>query len=411
MNYTILGFGGRGRNYAMLAKREGATLEAVIDISQDKLKAAKNLYNLPDDRLFLSFDEFLTKKIPSGYIFICTQDKDHEEHAIKAMRAGYDILLEKPIAHTLEACENIINTSKQTGRKVFVCYVLRYSAYFKKIKELCESGVLGELVAIEQKENVGYWHQAHSFVRGDWRNADESTPMIIAKCCHDLDIIKWLADSLATKVYSKGRLTHFKKENAPQGATAFCTGGCKAKDICPYDAEKLYLARWKAIRDPFKKWKWDCWPQSRLMSDGVVTEEKLVKAINKGQFGRCVYACDNTVVDYQTVDIEFQNGVYASLTMTAFSHDCYRELRVRGTKGEVVADMLKNEIILREFGKKEVNVKADSKDMHGGGDALLIKGLFSGNMSADVSDGLESHIIGFSAEKSRVSGLPVIIRD
>ena len=183
---VILGYGGRGRNYALLCKnvanKSSFEIVAVIDTSKDKLGLAKKELNLPDEMLFENLDDFCKLPKMADYMFICTQDKQHHEHAIKALNCGYNLLLEKPIATTLEDCVDIAKVANEKGLKVDVCHVLRYSGYYEKIKEVMDSGVLGKIISIEQVENVAYWHQAHSFVRGDWKNSEESTPMILAKC-------------------------------------------------------------------------------------------------------------------------------------------------------------------------------------------------------------------------------------
>ena len=194
---AILGYGGRGYHYAKMCRQMDKDFQivAVIDNSEDKRRLAKETAKLDDAQLFSSLDVFLAAPKTADWLFICTQDKDHREHAVSALKKGYHLLLEKPVACTPEDCLEIERTAKELNRQVAVCHVLRYSLYYEKIKEIIESGILGKIIAIDQVENVAYWHQANSYVRGDWRRADESTPMILAKCCHDLDIAVYLANS------------------------------------------------------------------------------------------------------------------------------------------------------------------------------------------------------------------------
>lgn len=409
---SILGYGGRGFNYAKLCKSMKSDYEivAVVDHSREKLDLAKSTHNLPDKQLFISLDDFLSKSKAADWVFVCTQDKDHIEHSVKLLKKGYNLLLEKPVACSAQDCLEIERVSKEMNCQVAVCHVLRYSLYYEKIKEIMDSGVLGKIIAIDQVENVAYWHQAHSFVRGDWGIAAQSNPMILAKCCHDLDIAVYLADSKCKQVTSQGSLHYFNKENAPKGATEYCLDGCEVKSTCPYDCEKLYVDKIKHLPKSAIR---AIWPQSRLMADSIVTIPKLYDAMKNTDFGKCVFLSDNDVVDYEVTTMLFENGINSTLTMTAFSSTCYRETRIRGTLGELVCDMEKNKIILYQFGKRKKRVRLNTRlDAHGGGDKRLIEHLAKGELKTNISESIESHLIGFAAEKSRLSGsVPVIIDD
>ncbi len=399
---AVIGYGGRGCNYTNLCKgmKDKYEITAVIDNSKDKLAQAKKITGLQDNQLFSSLDSFLEAPKTADWLFVCTQDKDHKEHSVKALKKGYNLLLEKPIACTPEDCIEIERAAKENNREVAVCHVLRYSVYYDKIKEIMDSGILGKIISIEQVENVGYWHQAHSFVRGDWRNKEESTPMILAKCCHDLDIAVYLAESKCAQVMSQGQLNFFKKENAPEGATEYCLGGCKAKETCPYDCEKLYVKGLKHLPKSSIKYMW---PQSRLMPDGIVTVPKLYEAMKTTDFGKCVFLSDNNVVDYQVTTMLFENGINSTLTMTAFSGPCYRETRIRGSLGELICDMGKSKIMLELFGRKKKRIRLHQVlDAHGGGDKRLIEYLAEDKLKTDISTSIESHLIAFAAEESRI---------
>lgn len=406
INVAILGYGGRGRRYAGQCRLHPSALKvvAVIDVVPEKLELAKKREGLADDKVFSSLDEFLAVPKFADYLFICTQDKSHHEHALKALDAGYNLLLEKPVACSVEDCLDIERKAKEKGLKVDVCHVLRYSRYYEKIKEIMDSGVLGQIVAIDQVENVAYWHHAHSYVRGDWRRAEDSNPMILAKCCHDLDLAVYLSGSRCKSVSSVGQNNYFNKEHAPEGATPFCLGGCKAKDKCPYDAERLYVTRIKPLPAPAIK---RMWPQTRLMTDSVVTIPKLYEALKTSNFGRCVFLLDNDVVDHQVVQMVFENGITSTLIMSAYSGGApYRETRIRGTLGELDCDLGKNEIRMRIFGHtvKTVHTGFPIGGGHGGGDERMIERLSKGELKTDISMSIESHLIGFAAEKSRLLG-------
>ena len=405
---AILGYGGGGYHYAKMCRQMDKDFQivAVIDNSEDKRRLAKETAKLDDAQLFSSLDVFLAAPKTADWLFICTQDKDHREHAVSALKKGYHLLLEKPVACTPEDCLEIERTAKELNRQVAVCHVLRYSLYYEKIKEIIESGILGKIIAIDQVENVAYWHQAHSYVRGDWRRADESTPMILAKCCHDLDIAVYLANSKCRQVISQGQLNYFKRENAPEGATEYCLGGCKAKKECPYDCEKLYVNTLKHL--PKKAIK-GAWPQSRLIADSIVTIPKLYEAMKTTRYGKCVFLSDNDVVDYQITTMLFENGINSTLTMTAFSGPSYRETRVRGALGELVCNMGENKIVLHIFGKKAKKIRLHKRlDAHGGGDKRLMEYFAKDKLKTDISLSIESHLIGFAAEESRLNGgMPV----
>jgi len=320
-------------------------------------------------------------------------------------------LLEKPIACNIADCISIRDKASEKGLTVDVCHVLRYSAYYTQIKDIMDSGVLGKIIAIEQVENVAYWHQAHSFVRGDWGKSADSNPMILAKCCHDLDIAVYLAGSECDAISSVGALNYFKRECAPEGATEYCMGGCKAKAKCPYDAEKLYL---KPLLHMPKKYM-SMWPQSRLMADGIVTIPKMERAIRETRYGKCVFMSDNDVVDYQNTIIQFANGITSTLTMTAFSgKHSSRETRIRGSLGEIIANTQKSYMTLEVFGQKikKVRLPLSSIGSHGGGDSRMIAALGSGKIRTNIALSVESHIMGFCAEESRLNGgVPVKIAD
>lgn len=402
---AVLGYGGRGRTYAQICKNMKTHYQviAVIEKNPKVLQIAKKEHKLNDNQIFSDYDEFLKQRKEADLLMICTQDQQHFEHTIKALDKGYDILLEKPIAVTEEECIAIERKAKELGRKVDVCHVLRYTGFFSKLKELTDSGIIGKIISIEHNENVCYWHQAHSFVRGDWRNSASSTPMILAKCCHDLDLIRWMANSPCTEVASTGKLHFFNKENAPNGSAMRCTDGCKIKKECPYDAEKLYIDTYKRMPYPFKKYMW---PNSRLPEDRVCTLPKLQKAIQEGDFGKCVFHCDNNVVDYQQVQMRFENGINATLIMTAFSNKGYRNTIIRGTLGEIQGNFEKGKIVLELYGKRKKVFRTSVKDIfyaHGGGDQKLIEALAEDLTKTDISQSVESHLMGFAAEKSRLN--------
>lgn len=401
MNVAIIGFGSRGQYYAKLFKERGVKIVAVCDKNDEKLEIARKNCEVSSANLFKKEEEFFTDK-RADLCVVSTQDADHYGHAIKAMNLGYDLLLEKPIAATLDECVEIKDIAERLNRKVFVCHVLRYAPFIATIKKELESGKYGKVVTINHTENVAYWHQTHSYVRGNWRRSEDSTPMIIAKCCHDIDLIVWFIGSHCKYVSSYGSLDYYTEKHAPEGSAAYCYD-CKYINDCPYSAERIY------IKDRASK-GFLGWPCDTVIPNPTV--EKLRAALKRGQYGRCVFRCDNDVPDHQIVNMEFENGVTASLTMTAFGESS-RVIFLHCEEGEMYGFIDENIIHCNIFGKEKYTIDvariADVFDGHGGGDALMIDDVINA-MSGKPSFGLtsvetsvESHIIGFNAEESRLN--------
>lgn len=413
---AIAGCGSRGKDtYAKYQEQQPDRMKivAVADIDPDKLQEMKQRYGLDDRQLYPSAEAMLKEERLADVMFICTPDRLHYNIAMDALRKDYHLLLEKPIAPTEQECLDIAHLADERQRHVVVCHVLRYTVFYQKIKELIESGLIGEVISIQAIEKVCYWHQAHSFVRGNWSNAENSTPMILQKCCHDLDILLWLANKKCERVTSFGSLRHFTPAFAPAGAPQRCTDGCPVADRCPYNAERFYLSR---LREGDLDW-----PLNVL--NPAPTEENILHALETGPYGRCVYHCDNNVVDHQVVALELQDGLTIDLTMCAFTAEGGRHLRVMGTHGEITGDMHAKLIEVTPFmGEPSViDVASLSDDFsgHGGGDmhmvdeffALLSDGAGPDSMSSAVSRSVVSHQAALAAEKSRLSGgMPVMLQ-
>ncbi len=393
----VLGAGSRGNAYAAYSRVRPEELEIVAVAEPDKIRREQfaERYHIGAENCFASWEEALSKPKLADAVFVCTLDEMHTAPALKALELGYNVLLEKPMSNREEECIAIEQAARESGRILTVCHVLRYTPFFQKIKELLKEGTLGKIATIDLIENVGYWHQAHSFVRGNWRDCEETSPMILAKSCHDLDIISWLMEEKCEWISSFGSLLHFTKENRPEGAPDNCMEGCPHSEECPYYAPKVYLTGNTK------------WPVDVLTTD--LTKEGIEKALREGPYGRCVYGCDNNVVDHQVVNMEFTGGATASFTMTGFTADFTRQIKIMGTKGQIMADLEKNEIRLHLFGEDERTVPVTAGEDgfgHGGGDfgavqnfVRLINGEGDNLTSAHAS--LQSHLMCFAAEKSR----------
>lgn len=406
---AIIGLGGRGlHTYARYQDKfpDRMKIVAVADVVAEKVKYAGDRYNVPEENRFDSAESLLAREKLADVLIVATQDRQHRAHAMAALERGYDILLEKPVAVTVKDCLDIRDAAIKAQRMVAICHVLEYTAFYRKIKDLIGSGAIGEPVAVNAVENVGYWHQAHSFVRGNWRNDNIESPMILQKCCHDFDILCWLLGKRCLSVSSIGSLKYFKESNAPEGSAARCVD-CKYRDSCPYSAMKIYL---DGEEIGFRKGNAD-WPCNILAENP--TEEKLTEAMKTGPYGRCVFRCDNNVVDHQIVNMQMEDEITVSLTMTGFTAYNYRSIKIMGTLGEITADQRSNLITVTPFGGKstvyDVAKLTDDLSGHGGGDNRMMSEMFEalengGNVSSGIVGAIASHLIAFAAEESRLHG-------
>lgn len=410
----IIGAGDRGTGYAKYAelcpdKAAVAGVAEPRDFQRSQLAAA---HGIPLAHVFTDWKQAAALPKFADAAIICTQDAMHLEPAIAFAEKGYHILLEKPMAPHAADCVRITDAVRRHGIIFGVCHVLRYTTYTRELKRLLDAGAVGEIVSVDHVEPVGYWHQAHSFVRGNWRNEKESSFMLLAKSCHDLDWLRHIVGRPCERVSSFGRLTHFTPANRPAGAADRCLD-CAVEGNCPYSAKRLYFK--------FLNEKKHGWPLSVVTHD--FTPEALEKALSEGPYGRCVYACDNDVVDHQVVNLEFQGGATATFTMTAFSHmGCGRSTRIFGTRGEITGDSAV--ITVHDFltnTKREIDTrKLDASVLggHGGGDGNIMESFVSAIASNDPSkilsgpaETLESHLMVFAAEKARREGRIVEIAE
>lgn len=416
LTIAVIGCGDRGMNvYAAMEEKYPDRLKVVAcaDINPAKRALMQKRHGITDENCFETGEELLAKEKLADALVIATLDRDHYKYAIPAMKKGYHLLLEKPVSPDLKECLEIAKVAKEYDRKVVVCHVLRYTAFYRKIKEFLDEKIIGDVVTIQAIEPVAYWHQGHSFVRGNWRNSDETSPMILQKCCHDLDIFVWLTDKSVKSVSSFGSLHEFKPEKAPEGASKYCLDGCPYIDTCLYSAKKQYLAQIESGDDK--------WPVNVVMTNPTV--ENVTEALKTGPYGRCIYHCDNNVVDHQVVNLLMDDGVTVNFTMTAFTKNMFRRLSIMGTKGEINADMEDNIIRVQRFGieediKIDVNTLTDDLSGHQGGDTALMSDFIDlildnkvapGITSVDVS--LESHYAALAAEASRLDCGKVINLD
>ncbi len=406
ISVAILGCGNRGQCYTeLIAKqKEKFTVKAYCDTSRAQLENMNLLFGLKVEE-FDDEEEFFKEK-RADLIVIATPDRCHVPEAVKAMRLGYDVLLEKPISDDRRELEELLQVQKETGAIVMVCHVLRYGAGYRKCKELIDSGIIGRLYAIDASERVVYWHWAQAYVRGPWAQMENSHPTILAKCSHDLDLLQYYADSECDTVSSVGELGFFKRENAPENSTERCID-CPHIDTCPYSAKKIYIDAW------MEKGKPDyMWPYYRACATNPITEKGLYEGIRTSDFGRCVYKCPVDFTDHQFVQMQFKNGVKASLKMV-FAAEHGRRISFYGTMGEIVFEERDDTITIMPFGKEKqvlsIGAIIEGGHAHGGGDSKIVDELYGmltyeSEMITSLNRSVECHLMGIAADESRITG-------
>jgi len=415
LSAVVVGFGGRGATYAKYAMEHPQELEilAVADPNPTRRETAAQRHGIPEEKLYTTWEELAAQPKMADFAILATQDNMHHAPALALIEKGYHLLLEKPMAPTARECKEITEAAERKGVKVVVCHVLRFTNLWRAIKKAIDDGRLGKIMSVIAMENVGHIHQSHSFVRGDWRNTEESTCMIMAKCCHDMDILQWLLGSRCVQVQSFGSRSHFRPENRPEGAPDRCIEGCPHGDSCYYNAVKLYL------EDKENLW----FRRTAAQTIDMPTDEQVVEALKTGWYGRCVYACDNDVVDHQVVNMQFDDGCTVSFTMNAFNEGG-RGIRVFGTKGELVYEPGAEVLKIFPFETRQwedIPFKGVGNDItsgHGGGDTgimidllALLRGETPSKSVCEVRTSYENHLIGFAAEQARLENRVVSLAD
>ena len=401
----MIGAGARGRTYASYSEHYPNSLKivGVADINTERKEYMKNLYRIPDEHCFSDWKEVFNVPKFADAVIIATPDNLHYAPALKAMAAGYDLLLEKPVAQSIKECTDILKYAKRYDRIVGICHVLRYAPYFIALKKVLDSGKIGELVSIQHMECIRYHHMAHSYVRGNWKSSKDTTPIIIAKSCHDMDMMRWLVNKPCKSVSAYGGLKLFKRENAPDGSTERCLD-CPVESQCPYSAKKIYLQR-RQFLYVFDIPDNDC---KNHKYDSLILDK-----LRTSDYGRCVYRCDNDQCDHFVASLEFDNNITGAFSMEAFTATGGRLTRIMGTKGWIEGDMKKFTVTDFLTNKKLVWNKDISSlpgyEGHAGGDFGIVKDFVlavahrdTSYLTSTIDLSIESHVMGFLAEKSRV---------
>ena len=400
----LIGYGNRGRLYVSFIKDclDKVELVALCDLRVDELKESTK--NLNIKHYFSNTDDFYNANLDLDLVLICSMDQYHFEHTKLALMHNYNVLLEKPISNKYEEVVELNNLAKERNLKVIVTYVLRYTMFYRKIKEIINSGRIGKIININTTENVSYWHQAHSYTRGNWRNSNDTGPMILTKCSHDMDLLYWLMGKNVSKISSFGSLSYLTTENAPENSTDYCTT-CPCKDTCAFNCYRFYLNN--------KEWL-------RPMVGDDLSDEKINKFLENSQYSRCVFKCDNNVVDHQVVNIQFDDKTTASHTMNAYTRWCYRDIKVMGSKGCIEGNFEEKKFNVYDFVTNDVEVVditnfTDDFVGHGGGDRIMFYELIDYIVNdvktvslTTLQESVISHEMAFASENSRVDDGKVI---
>jgi predicted dehydrogenase len=410
---VLIGGGNRGRYvYGAYARRSPERLRIVALAEPDAVRreALASELELPPERAFPDWRPLFDAPRRAPAAIVATGDMLHVEPALAALKRGYDVLLEKPIAPDAADCVRLVGAAEQGGRMLQICHVLRFTPFYDRVHAVLASGTLGDLVSIDLREHVAHWHMTHSFVRGKFRNREIAAPILLAKSCHDLDLLCWFAGGGAERVASFGSLMHYRPERAPPGAPERCTDGCAVQETCIHDAVRFYAGPDERVAR--------FWPWSDLGADP--SRGARTRALETGRYGRCVYRCDNDVPDHQVVAVEFAGGLTGTFGLHGHATHETRTIRITGTRGELRGILHEGRIEVTRHGSFEVEryqVTTDPIGHYGGDGGLLdhfTRVAGRGAASEARASGrvaLESHLLGFAAEEARASGRVVRLSD
>ncbi len=394
---AVIGCGNRGGDvYARHLTAQGARVVAIADPRAERLALVGDAAGVPEERRFADWQDLLALGRIADGVVIATPDHEHVAPALAALDLGYHLLLEKPVCLREEELDVLLAAEAGSAGRVTVCHPLRHTPFFREVARLIQEGVIGRLVGAAHLENVAWWHYAHSYVRGNWRSvAQGSGPFILAKAVHDLDVLRWFAGATPVTISCSGDLLHFRPEEAPPGAAERCLD-CPVLD-CPYDARRIYLGRPPGV-----------WPVSVLTASHDPAD--LLAALREGPYGRCVYHADNDQPDHLAATIAFANGVRTSLTVSAFTFENTRTLKLLGTRGELRGHMDHGEIEVRPFIGEPTTHHVEAGGNHAGGDDGLVRAWLAflrgetPTPPTRLAESLDSHRMAFAGERARLSG-------
>ena len=398
---AAIGLGNRTRKYLryVASHPEEVTLSMIVETDDERRKEIQHKFNLPSRYCFSSTKDFFSKTRTIDAVIIGTPDDTHYDICLSAIDHGYHCLLEKPIAQTEKECRAIKDAASARGVIICVCYVLRYHPFYIKLKEIISDGDLGPIISVNHIENVGLDRMTHSYVRGIWGDSEISCPIFLSKCCHDVDLLLWLTGKKPVRLYSFGSLNWFKKENAPEGSAERCID-CQIETDCPFSAVDLYDRR----RD---------WIDNFIVRKGEIIDDSIARELKEGRFGRCVYHCDNNVVDHQTVALEMADKTNVTITMCAFTRATTRITKICCAYGEILAD--EQSITIEHFRRNRREFlnfsEIFNQPLHGNSDMYIVADFIKAvsdpenhTVRCSIDEALESHVVCFKAEDSRLDG-------
>ena len=413
---VIVGAGHRALLYASYAEHHPDELRivGVADPIAHRRELVARTYDLSPDRCFESARALAAKPRFADVVINGTMDHQHVATSLPLLASGYDMLLEKPFATSEEEMWTLVDAVRTHGRTVMICHVLRYAPFYAAIRRKVMDGAIGDILNIQTVEHVSYHHMAVAFVRGKWAKASEThSSMLMAKCCHDLDLITWMKSGIRpTVVSSFGSNFQFRPERAPEGAGTRCLVDCEIEPDCSYSARKHYI-------DRPDRWRFYVWASLEHLESPTI-EQKIESLKTDNPFGRCVWRCDPEVVDHQSVAIEFEDGATATHSMIGGTAKPSRSIHLVGTLGEIQGCFEDNRFVIRhidprpghEYAETEVDLALDREMQgdfggHGGGDMRLvadflrvIRGEAPSISVTTLEDSIAGHWIGFSADRA-----------
>lgn len=412
----IVGGGHRSFTYAELALKNPDKLQIVgiADPNPFRCEKAAKMFGFPKENCFKSAEELARAPKFADAVINGTMDHQHVETALPLLKVGYDMLLEKPFAVNMDELETLVETVEKYGNKVMICHVLRYTPFYLAIKERVLSGEIGDIININMFEHVSYHHASTSYVRGKWGNSNNcKTSMLLAKCCHDLDIMMWMMGGINPRTVSScGSIFQFKPENAPKDAGTKCLVDCPHVNSCLYSAKRIYI-------DHPDRWEFYVWSALEDMENATI-EDKINLLKGDSPYGKCIYKSGNNVVDHQSVMVNFENGATGTHNMIAGASRPMRRIEIVGTKGEIFGEFENNDIHVlkinpdpeKEYDEEIIDLSAFVEGGgHGGGDLGIaedfvnyVRGENPSVSCTSIFDSVAGHKTVFLADKSRENG-------
>lgn len=418
VNAVIVGAGHRSLIYGDYALENPDRIQicAVAEPNPERRNHAAELFHLDEKDCYPDANALYASGVQADLVINGTMDRYHVETTLPALRAGYDVLLEKPICANREELKLLVDEARKRKSRVMVCHVLRYASFYREIKKRLVAGEIGRIINICSEENISYHHMAACYVRGRWARRDLcGSSILLAKCSHDIDLISWYLSGVAPVcAASFGGIKTFCPEGAPQGAGTRCLTDCQIEAECPYSARNNYLTK--------NRWTPYVFGDREKRGD-LTLDEKIESLKTDNPYGRCVYRCDNNVADHQTAMFQFEDGTVATHTLNVSPKAC-RTVHIVGTNGEISGTMENNYFIVRrhslaadrDYTEEKVEVAIDAGDRHGGGDYHLMEdcvnvlsGMEPSVSYTDLEDSINGHLMVFAADEAMESGAGVKI--